>query len=385
MLLRIDNAPRDYAWGGRGEISALLGRGPTHAIEAELWLGAHSGSPSRLVDAGDGPLDLAAAIAADPSLVGGRGALPFLLKVLAPGAPLSLQAHPNAEQAREGFERENALGIPLDAPHRNYRDPFPKPELIVAASDRFEALAGFRPAAQARTLVDELVAAARAEREAAPLVALLGDDARVGEAFLWLLSGSLEARALVSKLIAAAAADPDRFPLQARLAELHPEDPGVIGSLLLHHVELQQGECLYLPAGNIHAYLDGIGIELMTASDNVLRGGLTGKHIDVDELARVVRPEAGPPPILEPNRRPGGALEYRPDDPAAGFALLAIDGRADVPLTGPAIALCTDGAFELRGAVSRVGLERGEAVFASPEERALAITGSGRLWLATTK
>ena len=384
MLLTIGNAPRDYAWGRRGAISALLGLPDTDAVEAELWLGAHPGSPSRVLEpeAVGGAEDLALAVEAVPELTGGTGRFPFLLKVLAAGAPLSLQAHPTAAQAREGFERENAAGIPVDAPNRNYRDPYPKPEVIVAVSERFEALSGFRPAAEASREIVEIAAPIGAQDAVLPLLRRLADDESVGDAFVWLLSGAPEVPAIVEAIGRGVAADPLRHPHAAWIAGLYPGDPGIVGALLLHHVALARGEALYLPAGNVHAYLDGVGIELMVASDNVLRGGLTPKHVDAAELARVLHRAAGPVPLLEPRPLPEGGVEYRPEDPEAGFGLALVETAALLPLSGPAIALCIEGAFALSGAASTGGIARGEAMLITPDEGELRVSGAGRLFVA---
>lgn len=369
MLVAIENAPRDYAWGRPGAISRLLGRAETHAVEAELWLGAHHGSPALL--AGE-----------ERSLADVVPELPFLLKVLAAGSPLSLQAHPDPEQARAGFERENAKGVPIDAPHRNYRDPHPKPELIVAVSERFEALSGFRSAAEARADIERIMPDADARALVAPLVSRLVENDRVGEALIWLLQAGEESSAAVGAVEQALRERPDELPYASRIAERYPGDPGIVGALLLHHVVLSAGEALYLPAGNIHAYLDGIGIELMAPSDNVLRGGLTSKHVDVPELARILDRGAGPVPHLHPIRLDGGGLLYAPDDPQVAFSLAFVTERAALPLAGPAIALCTGGTFTIQGAVSSIEIARGDAVLATPDEELLRIEGSGSLYLA---
>jgi len=363
MLLPIENEPRDYAWGRRGAISALLGRPATDAVEAELWLGAHAGSSARIAGTGQ-------------PLAGLVPELPFLLKVLAVAAPLSLQAHPTAEQAREGHRREDAMGIPLDAPERNYKDVHPKPELVVAVT-RFEALSGFRPAAEAA----EAIGSAAGEAGAAsvrPLLDRLGDDAALGDALVWLLAAGAEARAAVEAVSRGLVTRPAGLGYAARIAALHPGDPGVVGALLLHHVVLEPGEALYLPAGNVHAYLDGIGIELMAPSDNVLRGGLTAKHVDVGELGRVLRRAAGPVPLLAATPIDGGAL-YAPE--GAGFSLALLRGPAELALAGPLIALCTDGEFELTGGSSSVRVGRGDAVLAL-DAPALRISGAGALYAA---
>lgn len=381
MLLAIDNDPRDYAWGRRGAISALLGRPATDAVEAELWLGAHHGSPSRIRGGAGG--DLAAAVAADPALTGGAGRVPFLLKVIAPGAPLSLQAHPAAERAREGFAREEAAGVPLDAPERNYQDPFPKPELLVALEDGFEALAGLRPAADAVSRFALMAGRPGVDPADARLVrglaASLDVPAGTGPAaFLERqLRGGPEVAAEIAAVSRVATGHPDRHPVQARLAAAYPGDPGIVISVLLHHVVLARGEAVYLPAGSLHAYLDGLGLELMTASDNVLRGGLTPKRVDVPELLAALDATPRPEPRLRPRPLPGGGLEYRPEDPDAGFGLAWVSGEAELPLAGPAIALCLDGAVEVAGARSSARLSRGEALYASPDEGVLRLTGAG--------
>lgn len=392
MLLAIDNDPRDYAWGRRGAISRLLGRAPTDAIEAELWLGAHHGSPTRVVDPDEvgGAADLLEAVAAVPALTGGSGRLPFLLKVITPASPLSLQAHPTAAQAVAGFKREDAAGIALDAFDRNYKDPFPKPELIVALEDGYEALAGLRPVQDAVAALDRLAALPSVSDGDAEVILGLAASLRRSDDLPSSIARLLrredgvddEIAAVTRAVAGAAAGGAHGFPVQATIAREYPGDPGILISLLLHHVTLRRGESLYLPAGNLHAYLDGVGIELMTASDNVLRGGLTPKHVDVPELLAVLDATPRPVPWLAAEALPGGGVEYRPDDPDAGFGLAWIEGDAALPLHGPAIALCVDGSFSMQGERSTASIARGGARFASPDERILRISGSGLLVVA---
>lgn len=388
MLLPIDNDPRDYAWGRRGAISALLGRPATDAVEAELWLGAHHGSPSRVLrpEAVGGAVDLAAAIAAVPAITGGTGRLPILLKVIAPGSALSLQAHPTPAQAAAGFAREEAAGIPVDARERNYKDPYPKPELVVAVSERFEALAGLRPVEDAVAALHRLAALPSLGDGPAEVLLSLASGLRSADdlpaAIAGLLGGGVDAADAIAAVSASATADPAEFPVQARLAGEYPGDPGIVISLLLHHVVLRRGEALFLPAGNLHAYLDGVGIELMTASDNVIRGGLTPKHIDVPELLAVLDPRPAEEPRLPAVALAGGGVEFRPDDPAAGFGLAWVEDAAELPLDGAAIALVVDGAFELTGAHGRAELGRGEAMLVTPDEGVLRIAGSGLVVVA---
>lgn len=397
MFVSITNTPRDYAWGSTTAMAALLGTAPSGLPEAELWFGAHRGSPSRIVNPAlvSGARDLAQLIERDPeATVGQRGHLPFLMKVLAAEHPLSLQAHPSAAQAREGFERENAMGIPLDAPHRNYRDEFSKPEIIVTVSDRFEALCGFRPKDEAAKVLSAL-----------GLTQLVGRLEDLPALFEWLMRGGILVEELLQRLDArvasfeqsmavsvSSAADArseavtdvvaDALDTVRRLSVSSPHDPGIICALLLNRVTLRKGEALFLPAGNIHAYLEGVGIEVMSASDNVLRGGLTAKHVDLPELVRVLDfTPAQPPRLLAEHTAPGVAM-YSPD--VDDFALAHVTGDADILLTGPSIALCLSGAVELTGQNSLCQLSRGEAVFISPDERSVSVRGGGEIFFATT-
>jgi mannose-6-phosphate isomerase len=390
MFVAITNTPRDYAWGSRTAIAGLLGRQPSGGPEAELWLGAHPGSPSRIIEPGKtaGTTDLAAWIEADPALaLGGTGAdvprLPFLLKVLAAASPLSLQAHPTPEQAADGFARENAAGIPIDAPTRNYRDPFAKPELIYALSERFEALCGFRHAEDIRrdiSRLSELDGGGSATAGLERWAELARDDDSLRAAFEWLISRGEGVESLISHVIGIARARPQEFPTIVDLAADYPDDPGVLISLMLNRVSLQRGEALYLPAGNIHAYLDGLGVELMTASDNVLRGGLTSKHIDVPELLSVLdfRPVAVP--YLQAEHPASGVEVFRPGVP--DFQLARISGPATLSLTGPAILVCSEGQVAVAGEHETVTVARGESLYVTPDESRLRFTGDGIVFVA---
>lgn len=371
MFVGITNTPRDYAWGSDGAISALLGFEASGAPEAELWLGAHPGSPSRVVGSSETLLDV----------VDGR--LPFLLKVLAAKSPLSLQAHPTMAQAAEGFARENALGIPLDAPNRNYKDAFHKPELIYALSDEFEALCGFRSVAETRRMLAHLIADADAAAQPSLqrwLDRFDGDES-MSRVFEWLITRGDGVDELVATVSALAAGGVAELSTAGVLAAAYPGDPGIVISLMLNRVTLAKGEALFLPAGNIHAYLSGLGIELMASSDNVLRGGLTPKYVDVPELLSVLDFRPVPVPYLVPQHPAEGVQVFRPAD--VGFALLVIEGDATTALDGPAIALCLDGEFTLKGSAAEFVVRRGDSVYVAGEP-SLEISGTGKLMLATT-
>ena len=402
MFVRIGNTPRDYAWGSTQAIADLLGTEPSGGPEAELWLGAHPGSPSRILDPSQtgGAADLAAWFAEDASRALGspEPRLPYLLKVLAADGPLSLQAHPSAAQAKAGYDREEAEGIPVDSPDRNYRDPYPKPELIFALSEPFDALCGFRdPAVSAAVLAGLALATDGEGRRAIESFgrSLAGDPSvALRRATEWLLGRDPAVSGLVAAVLdAAQRVTPDADPATRlaadtamMLAQAFPGDPGIVLALLLNRVALRPGQVLYLPAGNIHAYLRGLGIELMTASDNVLRGGLTPKRIDVAELVSILDFSPIEAKPLEAERPRAGVEVFRPDVPDFALDHVVVDDRvpqAAVPLPGASIALCTAGTLDVTGAAGSVRLIRGDAVFVTPDERELAVTGEGTLFVAT--
>jgi mannose-6-phosphate isomerase len=420
VFTSLSNTPRDYAWGSTTAIAELLGREPSGGPEAELWLGAHDGSPTRIDDPAStgGAGTLAEWIIADPATTlgpladglrpGDGPGLPFLLKVLAAGGPLSLQAHPDLHRARRGFREEEARGVPMGAPHRNYKDPLHKPELIYALSDEFHALCGFRLVAEVREVFTLLLTLDASGPDSDPAVIrevlsrLTGSEAdALRDVFAWLMGGGPAVRRLVDRVTLLASLASDRqcrqFSTEMRtvreLSEAYPGDAGIVTSLLLNRVTLRRGEALYLPAGNIHAYLHGLGIELMAASDNVLRGGLTPKHVDVPELLDVLEFQALPVPYLEPEHAAPGVEVYRPDVPDFLLARVVPATRDDadggagasvVAVDGPAIVLCTSGAVTIRGEASSTRLQRGEAVFVTPDEGRLVVTGEGEAFLATT-
>lgn len=365
--LRLECGVQHYGWGDPDAIPALLDiPNPERRPFAELWAGAHPDLPSvALIDGMRVALD--ELVRAAPLQVLGAAVeerfgprLPFLIKVLAAARPLSLQAHPDAVQARAGFERENRAGIPLDAPERSYRDPGHKPELLVAISD-FHALVGFRPPDEIR---DEL---ARTPELASLAGRSPGQEAEVADLCARVLRMEQErVEALLDPLLTRLRAE-DRhapFPPESRehwvlradqaLSSPGRRERGLLSFFLLNLVRLRPGEAIYLPPGELHTYLLGVGVEVMAESNNVLRGGLTSKHVDVEELLRILSFRAAPAPVVaaaaEP-RRPG--LTRYPT-PAAEFALARLDlvaGRdwaAGHP--GPQIALVTEGALACRGA-----------------------------------
>ncbi|MGH3753926.1 MAG: mannose-6-phosphate isomerase, class I [Pseudonocardiaceae bacterium] len=392
-LLR--NAVRPYAWGSRTAIAELLGAPvPAPHPQAELWLGAHPADPSVLLRADGAQTSLLEALHADPDHhLGTRcaqrwgGRLPFLLKVLAAEEPLSLQAHPSAEQAAEGFAREEARGIPRDAPERNYSDPSHKPELICALTE-LHALAGFRD--PLRTV--ELLAALDTPLLAPYHTMLAAEPNADGLRTLfttWITMPEPTAKALLPATLDACVALLRRdgvygaFPpaggsdfrnecrVVLELAETYPGDVGALAALLLNHIVLASGEAMYLPAGNLHTYLRGTAVEISANSDNVLRGGLTAKHIDVPELLRVLDFCYGELPVQRGGERVGPhETAYR--TPAEEFQLTRLewaDGESTpvcLHSPWPQILLCTHGSAQLR----------------SPDGGSVMVRRGGSVWLA---
>ncbi|MGJ0387723.1 mannose-6-phosphate isomerase, class I [Microbacterium sp. CGR1] len=378
MLLSLSNVPRDYAWGSPTLLADLEGRVPAGGPEAEVWFGDHPGDPADV--RGGGTLD---------AVTG--GSLPYLLKLLAAASPLSIQVHPTIEQARAGWARETELGA--DDPNRNYRDDNHKPELIVALSERFESLSGLRPLSDTQRLLSVLGGG----RGVAELSSRLKADADAdddGDALRdvigWLLSG--DAQAVVDDVIAsvrAAAATVSgewatTLRAVAEIADKYPGDPGVVVALLMNHVVLHRGEGIFLRAGLLHAYISGLGVEIMAASDNVLRGGLTPKRIDVAELLSILDTTTGEVPVLRP-AEVGAITEY--PVPVADFALsrIALNGEAvSVDVSGPTMVLVTAGRVEVRGASGdAVAIPVGAAAFATPDEGRLTLSGQGEAFIAS--
>ncbi|MFJ4224669.1 mannose-6-phosphate isomerase, class I [Microbacterium sp. NPDC089695] len=372
MLLSLTNVPRDYAWGSQTLLSELEGRAPSTVPEAEVWFGDHPGDPADV--AGGGTLD---------AVTG--GGLPYLLKLLAAASPLSIQVHPTIAQAKDGWARESTLAA--DDPNRNYRDDNHKPELIVALSDRFESLSGLRPVAATIELLEHLgdgvgvtTLADRLRGEGDVLRGTIG----------WLLSGRAQAEVddVIAAVRSAASVETGEWAATLRavaaISDTYPGDPGVVVALLMNHVVLRRGEGIFLRAGLLHAYISGLGVEIMAASDNVLRGGLTPKRIDVPELLSILDTAPGEVPVLRPEPR-GAVTEYAV--PIADFALRRADLSGDelaVPVTGPTMVLATSGAITASGAdgVARE-IPVGTVAFAGPDEGRIVLAGHGEAFIAS--
>ncbi len=431
----LDSTLRPYAWGSRTAIAELLGSEASGEPEAELWIGAHPDSPSRVMHEDGSRQGLDEVISENPrDLLGDATSvrfgdrLPFLLKVLAADSALSLQVHPDPEQAAAGFDAEEAGGVPRSAPHRNYRDRNHKPEMLYTLSD-FEALCGFREPADAVATFAFLATVVEPGSDAHALLdgvaarLVTGGEEALRSAFSQLLHAPREVVDAVAKAVAAsdgsheggsaassmsgmvpgeaATAVTRDLETIAELAGQYPGDPGVLMALLLNRVSLRPGEALYLPSGNVHAYLSGLGIEVMASSDNVLRGGLTPKHVDADELLATVSFESAAPPTLAPeftlfdqelyrppfdefqlqrivlsSAAPGDAAQdpATPTDPATGTAPGDV-APAHVPVAqnGPVVVLAVSGPVLLDTPHSTLSVPRGASAFVGASEAPLII------------
>jgi len=379
VLFKITNSARDYAWGSSTLIPDYFGIHATGRPMAEIWFGTHEGSPARLVDENR---TLAAALDGKQ--------LPYLLKILAADSPLSIQAHPNSAQAAEGFARENAAGIGIHAADRNYKDDRHKPEMIVALTE-FEALCGFKSEKQIRNLLESMLDPTDVSAGLTTIVNhwldLFNSPDGLQKLFVDITNrrGNLDG---VTAELTQQANLSAQFELAARLNLLYPGDPGVIIALLMNHLWLEPGEALFLPAGNIHAYLSGLGVEVMAASDNVLRGGLTPKHIDVAELERVLTFAPTEVELVKTRDLAQGLVEF--ETPIDDFILYRADLSggvvlADLNVPGASIILCTAGELAVSNSIEeRVVLQRGEAAFIGADAKKFTLAGSGTAYLATS-
>lgn len=365
-----------YAWGSTEAIPAWLGIEPDGEPWAELWLGAHPAGPATL-----GPgTSLVEHLTAHPAMLGDFDHLPYMVKLLAAAKPLSLQVHPSAEQARAGFARENALGIPTSDAARNYKDDRPKPEIMIA-TDTFDALCGFRQ--------PEAIASEWEQLDVAGLGALIailrGQGAaatRIGATFRTLTQlPAAEAKALVGDVIAAAnSAESMAAGTIRTVGAYYPADIGVVLASMLNRLTLARGDAIFLAAQVVHAYLEGHGIEVMGNSDNVLRGGLTPKHVDVVELERIVDFTPWDPVFVQPKQVSPGVS--RLDVPAPEFAVWQIDVAEADQLPGdgtPRIVLSLDAGTAVGGHQLQVG----DAVFVGASENAIQLAGTGQVVMAS--
>ncbi len=392
-MYRLSNPIQTYAWGSRTAIPRLLGRSGDAGPVAEVWMGAHPSAPS-VIESEHGDVRLDTFIDDAPADTLGADvrsrfgpALPYLLKIIAAETPLSLQVHPHLDRARAGYAEEDEAGVPLDSPRRNFRDRNHKPELVYALTT-FEALCGFRAPRRAAELFADLAAPL-----AQDLHTILAEDPSangIRRVFTCLLEPATRpAPEAVQAVVDACAArllagspSPRADRTVVQLAQAYPGDPGVVTSLLLNPVTLQPGDALFVPAGGVHAYLQGLGVEIMASSDNVLRAGLTPKHVDVGELLRNVDYVAAPPIRIAPETFHGATrVYYAPvDDFELSVTRVADDLLHPLPGRGPRVLLCVEGNVTVSSAHDGdLRLGQGESAFAPAADGPLEVRGSGTL------
>lgn len=369
-MLPLIGTIQHYAWGSAEKIARLQGRDPHGEPEAELWFGAHPKAPSLIAGS---HATLLGEFERDARLAGPAGRLPFLMKILAIDTPCSIQVHPSPDQAHEGYTRELAAGIEYDDPHRCYVDAYDKPELLCALEPS-DALVGFRPAEEVATMLKQAGCSNLSDRLS---------NTTPGVLFLELLADAEIAE--LDKVTSFAAEHVDADPVWywiTRLASLYPRDPGLLAPIFLHYVRLEPGEAIYVPAGLIHAYLHGFAVEVMGASDNVLRAGLTPKHVDVPELSRVVSTESAPVSVITGTRGADGWNHWHASSPY--FHLMGADVATEtMTVEGPAIVIAVQGSIVVSSTEQRHQVDAGRGAFIAAADRA-TISGSGRIYACTT-
>lgn len=375
-MFALDCPTQAYDWGSTEGIPSFTGQDANGTPVAEVWMGTHPLGLAKIrTDEGDRPLTDVA------------GDLGFMLKILAAAKPLSIQVHPNAARAEAGFANEQDLGIPLDAANRVFKDANPKPEMVYALS-RFDTLVGFRPTAEILRVLAQLDT---------PLAQRLSADLRRGPGFRGIVKlvenlllappSTGEIRSIADACASAMARGLDIRRAYATATELHgsyPGDVGVVISLLLNRLTLQPGEAAFLDAGIIHAHLFGMCLEVMVSSDNVLRAGLTSKHIAAADMVQCLEEGMSRVARVTPEMFGFSTDIYRPSLGAFALSVTQISQAepmgAELPARGPRILVCTAGDVALANEKGEtLWLARGEAAYAGDEDGALRVLGTGEI------
>jgi mannose-6-phosphate isomerase len=370
LLIRIQGQTKNYDWGSKDLIPNYFGIPESKEKIAEIWFGTHPRGES-VSDPGDVPLS---------KLIGKR--LGFLVKLLSASKSLSIQVHPNKIQAQQGFEKEHNLGISLDDPARVYKDSSHKPETLIALT-QFHALCGFRPRAE---LTQVFTSFGRSESE----FKVLAQEISSGEPLELIFKSLIGNTSLVKRFLQTVpATQADSLAqrgrdLVANLLEQYPGDTGALVALMLNEVELSSGEAIFLPAGNVHAYLSGLGLEVMAASDNVLRCGLTPKHIDVAELLKIADFRELKNPKIAPKKLAEGLVEYPVDVADFRVYRAEVSGKnilADIDLPSSAIVVCTAGEVAVSTSLNeREVLSKQHVVYVAGAKK-ISLSGSGTVFV----
>ncbi|MCU6335547.1 mannose-6-phosphate isomerase [Enterobacter quasiroggenkampii] len=384
-MQKLINSVQNYAWGSKTALTDLYGiANPNNLPMAELWMGAHPKSSSKIEDASGQVRSLRDVIEADKAaLLGDKvaqrfGELPFLFKVLCADQPLSIQVHPNKQASEIGFAKENAAGIPLDAAERNYKDPNHKPELVFALTP-FLAMNAFREFSEIISLLQPV---AGAHNAIAHFLENPNADA-LSQLFASLLNMQGEEKSHALAVLKAALDSQQGEPWETirLISEFYPDDSGLFSPLLLNVVKLNPGEAMFLFAETPHAYLQGVALEVMANSDNVLRAGLTPKYIDIPELVANVKFVAKPAAeLLTQPVKNGAELDF--PIPVDDFAFSLHDlssAETSVAQESAAILFCVEGEATLRKGEQRLVLKPGESAFVAANESPVSVSGTGRL------
>lgn len=384
-MQKLINSVQNYAWGSKTALTDLYGiANPNNLPMAELWMGAHPKSSSKIEDASGQARSLRDVIDADKAaLLGDKvaqrfGELPFLFKVLCADQPLSVQVHPNKQASEIGFAKENAAGIPLDAAERNYKDPNHKPELVFALTP-FLAMNAFREFSEIISLLQPV---AGANNAIAHFLENPNAEA-LSQLFASLLNMQGEEKSHALAVLKAALESQQGEPWETirLIAQFYPDDSGLFSPLLLNVVKLNPGEAMFLFAETPHAYLQGVALEVMANSDNVLRAGLTPKYIDIPELVANVKFVAKPAAeLLTQPVKNGAELDF--PIPVEDFAFSLHDlsqTETTIAQESAAILFCVEGEATLHKGEQRLVLKPGESAFVAANESPVSVSGTGRL------
>ncbi|MYM58172.1 mannose-6-phosphate isomerase, class I [Vibrio sp. OCN044] len=388
-VYKLNNVIQTYSWGSIRSLHEMFNvENPDHKPQAEMWMGAHPGGCSRVLDQ---DISLTALLSGNSTTMLGSytalryGELPYLLKVIAADSPLSIQVHPNKQQAEAGFQRENELGIPINANHRNYKDSNHKPELVYALTF-FSALNGFRPIDEIIHLFEEANI-----QPLRPLLQMLRDqpnEASLGSLFtkILTLAGDDKQSALSELILAVEMPPKSRLAKEAwqtiKILMTHYQgDVGLFAPLLLNIVELAPGEAMFLHAQTPHAYLSGTALEIMANSDNVLRAGLTKKHIDTKELINnlSVKPTQASRLIMSPIEKPFRLTYPIPVDDFCFDIVLSTAEQQVFYIRSAEVLFCIEGQILIETEQHSVRLEKGESAFITCDCHSYHISGVGKL------
>ncbi len=388
-IYKMINPIKDYPWGSRTAIQYRYNiKNQNNEPQAEMWMGCHPNGSSQLVDDENNQMNLAEFIQQAPESILGAafhkfGELPFLFKILAADKPLSIQVHPSKSSAEIGFAEENKQGILLSSPNRNFKDPNHKPELVYAITP-FSALNGFRPFADILRLFDGLELPSVQASLKAFMQSPSGETLKVLFEALLNLKGTDRQNAVQALLTYGSSQNDAVFETIRQLAMVYPEDMGIFAPLLLNVVTLQPGEAMFLYAETPHAYLNGLALEVMANSDNVLRAGLTPKYIDIEALiANIQFQPKNPATILMAPAMNEHQADYPIPVDDFSFSIFT-DAEMEILLSSAAVLFCEEGQYQIKSEHQTVVIQSGESVFLPAACETIRFQGRGQMMLVSS-